>query len=337
MATGKASDFKVYQDQLRGGVVEALTQASAFFNSASGGALRLSTISKRGDYAYESFIKSIADGAVSRRDTTSVSAATDTAITMDEFISVKLNRKIGPIAQTLDAFRKVQMSAASPEVLSFLIGTQVGKGMQVEMLNTMLRAARAALVTEATNLYTEPSSGTITSATLNNGLYKLGDAAQRVKVLVMHSAVYRDLVGYQINPSNNGDNIAGVVVQGASAATFGRPVIVTDSAALIVNAGTSSAVDNIYHTLGLVEGACVAENSEEEHVVYDEVTGLENLVARLQGEFAYNLGLKGFKWDVTNGGANPTDANIGTGSNWDKAATSNKDLAGVCIRTRVAA
>ena len=69
-------------------------------------------------------------------------------------------------------------------------------------------------------------------------------------------------------------------------------------------------------------------------MVLDEVTGLENLVVRLQGEFAYNLGVKGFKWDTANGGANPSDAAVGTGTNWDAAVSSYKDYAGIVIQSR---
>lgn len=334
MAVGKASDFKVYQDQFRGGVIETLTQASNVFNAQSAGAIRLSTESLRGDYAYESFIKNIS-GLISRRDTTSVSDATALAVTMDEFISVKLNRMVGPVDQTLDSFRKVQMNVQDNAELSFLLGTQVAKGMEVEMANTILRCLRAALDGESTLKYTVPSSGTITSAALNSGLAKFGDAFNRVVAWVMHSAVYFDLVGYQISPTNNGDNIAGMVVQDGSPATFGRPVIITDSSALIVDAGTSSAPDNVYHTLGLVAGAGMVENSESETMEYDIVTGKNNLIARLQGEYAYNVGIKGFQWDVTNGGANPNDTALGTSSNWDKVASGDKDTAGIIIESRV--
>lgn len=334
MAIGKASDFVLYDEQFRGGVIETLTQNTAAFNGASGGAIQLSTASMAGDYARESFLTNIAN-LVTRRDNTSVSAATSLIVSMAEFISVKLNRKIGPVDQTLDAFKKVQMSVEDDRELSFLIGTQVAKAIEVEMLNTGLRSLRAAIANVSALLYTEPSSGTIASSTLNQGIMKFGDAFQRIAVLVMHSSVYRDLVGHQITPTNNGDNIAGVVVQGASPATFGRPVIVTDSTALIVDEGTSSSPDNVYHTLGLVPGACAIENSEEESIVYDTVTGLESLVARLQGEYAYNIGLKGYQWDTTNGGVNPNDTALGTGSNWDKIATDNKDTAGICIKTRV--
>ena len=52
-----------------------------------------------------------------------------------------------------------------------------------------------------------------------------------------------------------------------------------------------------------------------------------------KGEYAYNLSLKGFTWDVTNGGSNPTSAALSTGSNWDTATISHKDRAGVAINT----
>jgi hypothetical protein len=74
--------------------------------------------------------------------------------------------------------------------------------------------------------------------------------------------------------------------------------------------------------------------TETNDVVVDDVTGLEVLMTRLQGEFAYNLGVKGFKYDTANGGTNPNATAVGTGSNWDKAATYDKALAGVVIKSR---
>ena len=66
-------------------------------------------------------------------------------------------------------------------------------------------------------------------------------------------------------------------------------------------------------------------------MVFDEVTGLEQILIRMQGEYAYNLGLKGFTYDVANGGKNPVASALSTGSNWDVAYTSEKSRAGVVI------
>lgn len=330
MTIGKASNFKVYQNELRGGIVEQLTQASNYFNAA-GGAIALSTVSRRGDYAKESFFKNISS-LVSRRDTTSVSAATALPLTMDEIISVKLNRKIGPVDQTYDAFAKIAMSM-SPEEFSVLLGGMVGKAMQVEMLNSALRAARAALVNQA-NVFYDAATATLTTAHLVSGLAKFGDAASNIVAWVMHSKNYFDLMAHQIGTSANGDIVSGVVVQSATPATLNRPVIVTDSDALKVAGGSGSGAYTDYHVLGLTPNGIVVENSETERMVLDEVTGLENLVVRMQGEFAYNLGVKGFKWDTANGGANPNDTAVGTGSNWDAAASDYKDYAGIVVQCR---
>lgn len=329
MTIGKASNFKIYHDEMRGGIVETLTQASNYFNSV-GGAITLSTVSRRGEYAKDSFFKNLST-IVSRRDTTSVSSAADLPMTMDEIISVKLNRKIGPVAQTYDAFAKMAMDM-TPQAFSVLLGGMIGKAMQVEMLNSGLRAARAALV-QNSNVLHDMATGTLTTAGLVTGMSKFGDRAQDIVAWVMHSKNYFDLMAHQIGTSANGDIVSGVVVQSATPATLNRPVIVTDSDALLVAGGSGSGAYTDYHVLGLTANGIVLENTETERVVLDEVTGLENLVIRMQGEYAYNLGIKGYKYDV-NVGANPSDANVGTSTTWDKAVTSDKDVAGIIIQCR---
>jgi hypothetical protein len=329
MTIGKASNFKIYQDEMRGGIVETLTQASNYFNTAGGG-IALSTVSRRGEYAKDSFFKSLST-IVSRRDNTSVSAAADLPLTMDEIISVKLNRKIGPVAQTYDAFAKMAMDM-TPQAFSVLLGGMIGKAMQVEMLNSALRAGRAALVQTSAMLH-DMATGTLTTAGLVTGLSKFGDRANDIVCWVMHSKNYFDLMAHQIGTSANGDIVSGVVVQSANPATLNRPVIVTDSDSLKVAGGSGSGAYTDYHVLGLTRNGLVVENSEQERVVLEEVTGLENLVIRMQGEYAYNLGVRGYKYD-TNVGANPTDANVGTSTTWDKAVTSDKDGAGIIIQCR---
>jgi hypothetical protein len=60
-------------------------------------------------------------------------------------------------------------------------------------------------------------------------------------------------------------------------------------------------------------------------------------VRRYQGEYAFNLGLKGYQYDVSNGGSNPDATALGTGSNWDANTTSIKDSAGVVLKCLAAA
>ena len=145
----------------------------------------------------------------------------------------------------------------------------------------------------------------------------------------MHSKAYFDLVKEQI--SANITNVADRVIYGGTPATLNRPVIISDVPALTDANGSAT---DTYNTLGLVADGVVISESEQSDIISEIVTGLENLVFRIQGEYAFNVKCKGFKWDVTNGGANPTDTALGTTTNWDKAATDNKDLAGVRIVTQ---
>lgn len=325
MAIGKASDFKVFQDQFQAGVVETLTQNTNAFNTASAGAIRLSTVSRRGDYSQAAFFRDTA-GIVSRRDTTSVAPATPLAVIQDEMVSVKLNRKIGPVDQTRDSFRKIQ-AGRTQEELSFIIGQQAAKAMEVEMLNSALRAGRAALNNQAAVKFTVPTNGTLGTSGLVSGLSKFGDAASRIVAWVMHSKAYYDLVQNQISANIFG--VSNLNVASATPVTLNRPVIIVDSESLAID--TAGTFD--YFTLGLTADALQVENSEQEEIVLEDVTGLENLVVRMQGEFAYNMGVRGFKWDIANGGANPADAALGTGTNWDAVRT-YKDFAGIVIQSR---
>lgn len=325
MAIGKASDFKIYDDRVQAAFIETLVQMTDAFNAASRNTIRMVSNRLPGNYAYESFFQNIAS-LVTRRDITSVAAATDLALTQEEMISVKLNRKIGPVAQTLDAFRKKGLTAGQGS-LSFLIGTQVAKAVAVEQLNTAVSAGVTALL-QNTSVLHDGTAGVLSTASLVSGLSKFGDSADRIVAWVMHSKNYYDLVQGQITA--NIDGVSNFVVANATPVTLNRPVIVTDCAALF---NATPTPDN-YYCLGLTQDAIRVEDSEEEMIMAEIVTGLENLVVRLQGEFAYNLAVKGYKWDVTNGGSNPAAGAIATASNWDKVVADNKDVAGIIISSQ---
>lgn len=330
MAIGKASDFVIYSDEYFSGLIETLSQSTAALATVG---LGLTTRMLPGDFERKSLIQAIS-GIVSRRDTTSVSALTDTGVAMEQMSGVKLSRKIGPVAQTLDAWRKAGLPFVADwdpngmRGLSSYLGAQSAKATEIDMLNSALLALRAFLETAGSGAmaHTIAANGTITTAGLISALGKMGDAADQVVAWVMHSKVYFDLIQHQVAPANGGSDLAFGVIREATPQALNRPVYVTDSPSLVV-----SGSPDLYRTLGLVAGAAELVNSEEQTLVSDVVTGLENLVGRMQGEFAYNLGIKGATWDEANGGANPNAAAVGTGTNWDQIATSLKNGPGVVV------
>jgi hypothetical protein len=328
MSVGLGSDFKIYNEQFFGGVIETLQQNADGFNAASNGGIRLVTQLHKGNWEQESFFKSIS-ALVSRRDITSVSGATDTPLQQGELVRIKLNRKIGPVAQTLDAFRKISMD---PAEMSFVLGQQTGVAIALDYLNTGLLALDAATSGQSALCYdassnTSPDRSTLDHTNLVRTMAKLGDASNRIVAWVMHSKPFFDLMENTI--ADKIFEVANVVVYGGTPATFGRPVVVTDSASLIT-VGSSSTT---YHIHGLTDNAAVVEESEERQIASMMITGLENLVMRVQGEYAFNIGVKGFAWDTNGGGTNPTNSSVGTSGNWLKAATDVKNLASVRLTT----
>lgn len=334
MAIGTYSGVKIYDDQIYGGLVETLIQNTEAFNAQSRGCIRMSTNQKPGHFDYEAFFKNTS-GLINRRDIAAVTAVTDNSLSQDEHIRVKLNRRIGPVAQTLDSFRKIG-SQAGVNSLSFLIGTQIAKAQMAGWLNDALLAARSHLVTatdgSSNTVFEDDTSATVASGGLVDALSKFGDAAERIGLWVMHSKVYFDLVKDQMT-NYKMDSVAGALFADPSPRTFNRPVLVTDSSSLVVADGVGAGVD-AYYTLGLTSGAIGIEQTEEQLIHAELITGLENIVVRLQGEYAWNLGLKGAKWDVTNGGLNPDNTALGTATNWDVVMADRRDFAGVCLGTR---
>lgn len=326
MSIGKASDFQIYNAQFIGGFVETVQQNLEAFNSASAGALAMMTDEHIGDYHRETFFDVISS-LVTRRDTTSISSVTDLAPTTDEFIGVKRNYKIGPVANTLDAWRKI---GKDQEELSFVLGQQVAKAVPQYMLNSVLLALEAKLDSVAALEQTN-TGATITTEGLVQALGKAGDASGRIVAWIMHSKPYHDLLADQITDAVY--RADGVSIMQGTPATLGRPVVVTDSSALVETDGVSSGVD-AYSTLGLYRGGGMCKISEPPTVVTDLVTGLENLVYRFQGEGAYTIHLRGCEWDIANGGANPNDTALGTATNWDTQVADNKLLPGVILKTR---
>lgn len=326
MASSLASNFKYLDEMFYSGVIEAISQNIDVFNEASNGAIIMGSDRKLGDYFYSSFFDQ--NSAVSRRDNTSTSSAVAVALTMDNEIDVKCLGKFLQDA-ALDAIKKAIARGSSVEELNFIMGRQYAMQKMKYMVNFAMKAAHAGITGQATNVYNNTSSSTttLTHSALVKGMAKLGDKAQDIAAWVMHSKAYYDLVGNAITDKIT--NVADRAIYGASPGTLGRPVVIVDDDALVDDSGSTT----YYYSLGLVPAGVRVIESEEENIVSEIVTGNEQLLHRLQAEFAFNLGLKGLKWDTSSGGANPTAATVATTTNWDLAVDSYKHIAGVAIKT----
>lgn len=329
MAYGVEATFKIHDQEYQGGQFEVIAQNVQAFNEASKGAIILVPREIKGDYEKEAFFNDLSSSLVSRRDLTSTSTAAGIDMTQDEYVRIKVSRKIGPVEKAVAAWRKAGMSG---EQMSFVLGQMVAKAKLADYLNTGLLAVEAAIEGVGTDVNvdrTGESTKTLCIAALVAGLAKFGDRAGNIVAWIMHSKPYFDLMSEQTGVLTS--NVAGLTITEGSVKSLGRPIIYTDSSALTDANG--SAIDT-YNVLGLTAGALALIESEKEIMEAQTISGYEQLFYRIQGEHGFNVGVKGFAYDVSNGGANPNDATIGTTTNWDQVAASIKDCAGVRIKVQ---
>lgn len=317
-AISVASDFKVYEAEFNAAFYEALAQNANIFNSASNGAIALITQVHEGNYLKNAYFKQISS-LVTRQDITSVSAVDSKKLEQVEEASVKLHNKIGPVQSTLKAWNMAGLT--TPEG-SMMLGRLVADAVLQRMATQAIIAAVAAVGAQTSLIHdiTGETTKTANIKSMNKTRLKWGDQLTKLAAWVMHSTPFGDLVedGLDIEL----ESVAGAMVSnGGVAKLMGGGLVVSDNSNLY-NSGSPTT----YNLLGLAANAVIVRQSELQNIFINKVTGLEQLAIEIQGEYAATIGVDGYTWDTTNGGANPSDATLATTTNWDKVRTDTTGL-----------
>ena len=326
MAGGMGSDFTVNNPYFQMGLFETVSQNIAAFNGPSSNCLRLIARKLEGNFATDSVFSEITD-VDTRRDITSIASVDDLKMEQVDLTSVKLNRKVGPVSMTLDAWKKI---GSTIDRMSYILGKQAGEEIIKSYLHRTLIAVETCIESIGSTAHHDGTGADISYAVLNTGNTLLGDASSKVKTYIMHSKPWHDLVGDGIEETVN--DVATYSIKNGKTYSLGRNVVVTDDTALVNEDGVSSGVDS-YYTLGLVENAATAEQSEDTTQDMSIVTNLENIMYRFRVEYAFNVSVKGFKY-VEASGINPTDDYLGTTAYWDQSAGSIKNGPGIIVETK---
>src|SRR5690606_7261120 len=243
MGIGKSSDFKIHHEYFDLGFTETIAQNVDVFNGNSNGALVLRSEMRKGHYAYNAYFEEIS-GLDARRDTTSVADVSALAMTQDELVSVKLNRRQGPVRQTIDSFKKKGMT---PQEMSVVLGQQSAKLLNQAYLHRALVSLVAALDNTAAVKY-DGTAAALSVSALTYGMEKFQDNFNGFAALVMHHTKFFDVFRDQLTNFKI-ENVAGArIATGGPADIFGFPIIVTSDAALVNTNGISAGVRS-YSTL----------------------------------------------------------------------------------------
>jgi hypothetical protein len=308
-------------------VSEMVAQQIELFNAATRGTIILRSASDNGgDFSDQTFWQ-LMSGAIRRRDP--YGSGTVSAIELQMLVDtmVKVAAGTPPINIPPVMFDWI---GHNPEEGGVVIAQQLAPLMMQDMLNTAISALAAALSGQATNL-SDVSGGTggaelFNPANIVLGKAKIGDRSSDIAAWVVHS---KPMHNYWTNGVANAERLYNYGTVAVVSDPFGVPMIMSDVPALVI---AGSPTD--YLSLGLLPGAALIERNTDFTQNIDTRNGDENILRSYQAEWSYNLGLKGFTWDKTNGQKAPTSATIATGTNWDMTVTSHKDLAGVVVRTQ---
>lgn len=315
------TNMKVFNASLQTATIETLAQQVEKFNAASGGAITLTTQGFEGDYRYENFWAGIhaAQRRVDRYATNAAQAATNLA--QLQAVGVKVAGGFGPIQWEPGQLAWVEKSPA--EALE-VISRNLAEAIMKDQLNTAIAAAVAAIEAGTTNTVYDTNTGPISYADINNAHALFGDQSGLIVADVMDSGVYHKLIGLNLaNAAQLFDFRSVQVVE-----LLGKRVIVTDAPALRETPSTAAQDAKV---LGLVAGAATVYDGSALITNIETTNGKERIVTTFQADYDFGLALKGYAWDVANGGKSPTDAELSTGSNWDKVATSWRHTAGVMV------
>jgi hypothetical protein len=310
------SDMKVYNDEIVGNTIELLGQRIDQFNAASGGTILLSAATFMGDFSKESFFNQIASAKrrVDRYAANNSQAAT--SLTQSELVGVKVAGGFGPVL-----FEPAQLTwlQQDPGAAITAISTGFADALLADQLNTAVGCAVAAVENQAALVNDVSGSTGITQVALNGSHAKFGDMSMMLQADVMTGSVYHRLVAEALNNSNRLFESTNVTVVDI----LGKIAVVSDIPAL-----SESGTPNKDKVLSVTAGGIIVDNASDIVSNLDTSNGKERIETTWQADYTFGVKLKGYAWDVANGGKSPLDAELFTGTNWDKAVAENKHTLG---------
>ena len=311
--------MQVYNDEIVGNTIELLGQRIDMFNAASGGSILLNAATFRGDFSKESFFNQIASAQrrVDRYAANATQAAT--SLTQGEMVGVKVAGGFGPVI-----FEPAQMTylQQNPGAAITAIASGFADALLADQLNTAVGCAVAAVENVSALVNDVSGSAGVTQGGLNNSHRKFGDMSSILSADIMTGDVYHRLVAEAITNGNRlflSTNVQVVDI-------LGKLVVISDIPALY-EAGTP----NKDKVLSVTSGGIIVDNSSDIVSNMETTNGNQRIETTWQSDYTFGVKLKGYAWDVANGGASPTDAELFTGTNWDKAVTENKHTLGTLL------
>ncbi len=312
------SNMHVYDEAIKRTTIALVAQNIDVFNSKSGGALVLSTEGFDGDFLKESKFAGLA-GAFYDVDRYAV-PETVAGLDLSELQKVSVKTAGGARVNLTPSDFTWMGTQEKKAVLA--ISTGLSNGILADQLNKALLTATAA-ISNNTDAFMDVSATTgLTHSAINqaNGLF--GDRAPALSTIFVSGAGRTKLIEGNLGNAETLFTAGNVTILNV----LGQIVVVTDCPSFY-EAGSP----NVGKALILQNQGVVVGNTTDIITNMDKPNGQAPMQGSYQIDYAFSIGLKGYAWDIANGGKSPITAELGTGSNWDQFEASVKDTAGVVL------
>lgn len=315
------SQMEVFNKYFMPATIETLAQMVDKFNAASNGSIVLTTEGFEGDFVMTSFFKNLSNARrrVDRYGTNNAVAPID--LSQDKFVAVKIAGGFGPVR-----YEPSQMTWLNKPTAE---GVEVASRAFAELLlqdqlNTVIAALVAAIGNQGAAATVDVSaSKKVDYLTVNESHALFGDHSSQIVAQVMDGIQYHNFIALNLANAQTLFQAGNVRVVDI----LGRPSVVTDAPALFTAAAGEDAAKR--RVLSLTTGAALVRDPRNLVSNVETSNGKERIETTLQIDYDFTVGLKGYAWDMANGGKSPTDSEIATGSNWDLVVSSIKHSAGV--------
>jgi hypothetical protein len=304
----------VFQKKLVTAVQQMIPDNLNVFNAASNGALVVGTGEVLKDVIEQMSVGLIANLVTDRNAYAPVGSPAEAKVLARMLTnSVNVSAKVGPVAITKAMMAKIETNVGN---VAAEIAAQATQAILLRYLQSGIGAGATAIGTNAAANYTQPARvdgvGGRTYPTLADfplAASKFGDQAGLIKSWFMDGVTWAEFIAYQAIPSaEQVFAIGDLQVMGDG---LGRRFVISDAAGAAMGSGKM---------LGLVPGA-VAVTTNGLDMLAQEKGGGENIERWWQGEFDYNVAVKGYRTtaafrEQVEGVRSVTLADLTTAANW---------------------
>ena len=310
----------IYNELLHTQIMEGLVQKIDILNSSSNNTILMGTESFMGHYLQESFFDRVTD-LIERRDITVDTATTDKRMSTKENVEVAIDFK----SRVFESYENLLRTGRSLDTMTTLVASQFVEEFIKRHVNLAMGAAVNAAVTSTVMFNSALNTSTTDFTHLLKGQELFEDKYDEVAAYVMNVNAWFDL-RRNIISNYKIDTVGGVQIATGMTETMGKPVIVSNIPALSWDSGVGDIKNRI---VSLRPGAIRLTERDGRVTRVHEVTDQENLGVRWATDGTVRVGLLGYEWDIANGGASPSDANLQLGTNWD--ANMDNALSGISV------